>query len=141
MYALLESAASIGLEESEPVRQIRSFYQTVLAEIFKGLKPNPEATKALHVAEQARWSGSVFTLNPRIRQSMRLADSNDVIPTMLSQDVETIRLIMDTLPAKGVEEVQSTVREIIAENPGARELLRNQPEKLDTIRLSVRGVD
>lgn len=72
MYDLLESAASIGAEASEPVRRIRSTYQTVLAAIYEALKDNPEATKALQVAEEARWSARLFTLNPHIRQSMRI---------------------------------------------------------------------
>jgi hypothetical protein len=113
----------------------------VLAGIYQALKDIPEATKALQAAEEARWSGSVFTLNPHIRQSMRIADSADVIPTMLTQDIETIRAIIKTLPAGGVEGVRSTVREIINKNPGVREVLGNEPQKLAAIGIDVRAVE
>jgi len=71
---------------------------------------------------------------------MRLVDRADVIPTMVSQDVETIRAMMKELDAGVIELVQNTVREIISKNPGARDVLLNEPEKLDAIGMNIRAV-
>jgi hypothetical protein len=56
---------------------------------------------------------------------------------MLSQDLETIRAMMQTLPDGNMEGVRNTVREIIATNPGAREVLLNAPRTLEAIGLDV----
>src|ERR1035438_5998928 len=60
MYALLENAASIGAENTEQAKQIRSAYDTTLAAIYQALKGNAEATQALRSAEEMRWSGSAL---------------------------------------------------------------------------------
>jgi len=48
---------------------------------------------------------------------MRLVDRADVIPTMVSQDVETIRAMMKELDAGVIELVQNTVRESSPRTP------------------------
>jgi hypothetical protein len=59
---------------------------------------------------------------------------------MLSCDLETFRAMVGTLPVGGVEGVQNTVREIIANNAGACTTLRNEPQKLEALGLDVRAV-
>lgn len=137
MYNLLEMAASIRSAESE-MAQIRSAYQGLLTQIYQAWKDNPEAIKTLQAAENARWSGSLLTLNPYIYQFMRLVDKADVIPTMISQNIETIRFVMNAFYADGgIEDVKNAVREIITNNPGARDLLQKEPKKLEALGLSI----
>jgi hypothetical protein len=140
MYALLENAASIGAENTEQAKQIRSAYDTTLAAIYQALKDNAEATQALRSAEEMRWSGSGFALNPRLRRISRIADGDDIIPTILSEDLETIRSVVQTLDAGRREAVQTTVLHIVDQYPEAREVLRQQPQKLEALGLGIGAV-
>jgi hypothetical protein len=137
LYELLENAASIGAENTERAVEIRSAYDMLLSVMYAGMKDNEEATKALKAAEQVRWSGSGFTLSPQVNQILRIQDKADIIPTMLSLDLEAIRAMVETLGASEMEQVQRTVIEIIEKNPGAREILSSQPEKLGAIGLEL----
>ena len=139
IYGLLQDAASIGEQNSELAVILRRFYDRLLGALYRALTDNAEATKALQAAEHFRWSDNALFVNPAINQTIRVgatAESN-VVPTLLSQGADTIRVLLQVLPDGVLDQVQNGVRQIIANNRGAREKLRTESEKLSAIGLDL----
>ena len=69
----------------------------MLGQLYEGLKGDPEDTAQLQHAEHLRWEGSKVVLNPRVRQVLRIPDPADLVPIILSEDGETVWMIIEQL--------------------------------------------
>jgi hypothetical protein len=142
LYDLIEKGTLIGGELAAKVNQsIREIYGVVLAQMYEAFKDDPEATKTLTSAEEALWAGSDKTvLNPFIAQAARIGDPADYVPALLTEDLETIRSSVEMLHAGGdsgaVEALRARVLQMIQESPEARQVLRQQPMKLEAFRIA-----
>jgi hypothetical protein len=72
-------------------------------------------------------------LDPRVRQVLRIPNAADVAPVVLSEGEETVRSIVESLDAATLKTVRENVLQLISESPEARELLRGQRSKLETL--------
>jgi len=144
LYGLLEKAAAIGGDVDSQVAQIHNAYQGILEQLYESFKTNPEATRTLKSAEEIRWSGSDrVVLNTRITQLQRTPDKADVVPALLSEDLDTIRSTVEVLTTgktNSLEAVRSVVLKMMNDSSEVSDVLRHQPQKLEALGISSDGV-
>jgi hypothetical protein len=109
----------------------------MVADLYAAFKGNEKLTEALKTAEAYRWSSNERLLNPFIRQMQRM-EPVDLTPAVLSEDLETIRVVVEMLSnTSGLEATRTDVIRLMNESPEARKLLLQQPEKLRALGVSV----
>jgi hypothetical protein len=130
LCALLEKAVLLSGEMAGIVGPLQEAYRQTLARAYEEVKDSPEITAQFQSVERLQGEAAKVLYHPGCQRVRRISDEADILPTILSEDDESFRLIVERLLGPDIASVQNDVRKLMNESPQARELLERQPAKL-----------
>lgn len=133
---LIEECIGISGEANFLVDQLTKLRHQTISTWRKALKSYPEALEILNKAEKINPVNRPEFSTPFVLQMMREdgpISSAEVLPSLLSEDPETIRLVMGLMDSEKLTTIQSTALSIIqsAIKEGAK--IENLEEKLKAL--------
>lgn len=137
---LLSRAAEVGDALKDDMPAIFQMYEAVVRDILASLSDSPELARELRTAlafsiEKRRLFNNCFVAQLRRRDTPIHPD--EVVPSLLSETPETIRLMTEVLSDQPdlLAGLQERAFELIASSTEARDILVRQPEKLAALGL------
>jgi hypothetical protein len=143
---LLSRTAEIGGPLHEVVPKLFEMYEAVVHDILASLYDHNDLEKQLRVAlafsaERRRLFNNSFVA--QLRRMDTPIRPDEVIPSLLSETPETIRLMVEVLSdhPEAVAALQDSASKLMANSPEARNILLGQPEKLAALGLDIRSAN